>query len=190
VNDHRTGREVRRKILECIRKGTADNGYPPSIRELCEMTGLRSTSSVKSHMEKLKMEGYITSQSGKPRAVSLTEKGQNCFGPKTEAWHNTGIPMAGSVFNGTLKMNGSRNAVFPGSFLRKDQSACAIEVSDDSLEDIGIKKGSVLLIQKQEKVREGDIVIVEDTEQDRIVRYQNGETRPVTGKAVGAFRRL
>lgn len=51
------------------------NGYAPSIREICAGTGLRSTSSVHSHLEMLKMMGQIEMEENTSRSIRLTGYG-------------------------------------------------------------------------------------------------------------------
>lgn len=46
-------------------------GYAPSIRELCEMCGLSSTSSVYFHLKKLEEKGYIKRREVSPRAITI-----------------------------------------------------------------------------------------------------------------------
>ena len=46
-------------------------GYAPSIRELCEMCGLSSTSSVYLHLKKLEEKGYIRRREESPRAIKI-----------------------------------------------------------------------------------------------------------------------
>ena len=47
------GENTRQKILQAIIQYFEEHGYAPSIRELCEMTGLKSTSSVHAHVIKM-----------------------------------------------------------------------------------------------------------------------------------------
>lgn len=60
-------------ILEFIKSHIEEQGYPPSVRELCEMVGLRSTATVHSHLNKLQKLGYIKKDPTKPRTISVME---------------------------------------------------------------------------------------------------------------------
>lgn len=46
-------------VLNAIKTFTAERGYSPSVRELCEICGLRSTSSVHAHLKSLERKGYL-----------------------------------------------------------------------------------------------------------------------------------
>lgn len=53
--------EKQREILEIIKTFIKENGYSPTIREICKIANIKSTASVHGHIKKLKAEGYITS---------------------------------------------------------------------------------------------------------------------------------
>ena len=59
------------QVLEVVRAGVARRGYPPSIREIGDAVGLRSTSSVAYHLKALQEKGYLHRDRGRPRTVEL-----------------------------------------------------------------------------------------------------------------------
>lgn len=59
------------EVLSCIRTYTEKKGFPPTVRELCVMTGLKSTSSVHHYLVQLKEEGLIESTESKPRTLTI-----------------------------------------------------------------------------------------------------------------------
>lgn len=65
-----TGKE---KVLKAIVDYIAEHQYPPSVRELCDMTGLKSTSSINRYITKLLEEGKLETDSGigAPRALRV-----------------------------------------------------------------------------------------------------------------------
>ena len=63
-------------ILEFLRAFTAENGYAPSVREICAAVGLRSTASVHYHLAELKRQGQIDIDENKNRAITLSEAHQ------------------------------------------------------------------------------------------------------------------
>ena len=67
----RKGTEVRKKMLDCIISYIEEKGYAPSVRELGEMVGLKSTSSIHAHLLKMNEEGVIVSEIDKPRAIKV-----------------------------------------------------------------------------------------------------------------------
>lgn len=64
-------------ILEFIKEQQVDKGYPPSVREICTAVGLKSTSTVHSHLNKLEKLGYIKRDPSKPRAIEILDNNTN-----------------------------------------------------------------------------------------------------------------
>jgi len=58
-------------ILNYIQKVIDERGYPPSVREIGEAVGLKSSSTVHSHLVNLEKRGYIRRDQTKPRAIEI-----------------------------------------------------------------------------------------------------------------------
>lgn len=67
------GIKTREDIMDAIVGYIELHHYPPTVREIGEMVGLKSTSSVQSHLERLIDEGKIESDAGfnSPRAIRV-----------------------------------------------------------------------------------------------------------------------
>ena len=63
--------KCQKKVYDAIVEHMLEKGYPPSVRELCEMTGLKSTGSVHSHISHLEQNGYIKTANGAPRTITV-----------------------------------------------------------------------------------------------------------------------
>jgi repressor LexA len=63
--------DTQNRILEYIKKQVAEKGYPPSVREIGEAVGLKSTSTVHGHLKRLESKGLIKRDAMKPRAMEL-----------------------------------------------------------------------------------------------------------------------
>ena len=61
----------KQQIVECIEEYSRQHGFPPTVRELCRMTGLSSTSSVHKYLVELKEQGVIQSLPERPRTLTL-----------------------------------------------------------------------------------------------------------------------
>lgn len=48
-----------------------ENGYSPTVRELCEMVGVSSTSTIVSHLKSLEQSGFIRRKECSPRAIEV-----------------------------------------------------------------------------------------------------------------------
>ena len=63
--------ERQEEVLQFVRDAVRRHGYPPSIREIGEAVGLRSTSSVSHQLRMLQKKGYLQRHSGRPRTTEL-----------------------------------------------------------------------------------------------------------------------
>lgn len=60
-------------ILNCIKEFINENGYSPSIREICEIASLSSPATVYTHLIQLRKKGYINYVDGKMRTIRILE---------------------------------------------------------------------------------------------------------------------
>lgn len=65
------GNKTKEKVYNFILQYTREYGYAPSVREIAEGLGLKSTSSVHSHLKKLQEEGKIEMRRNSPRAIKV-----------------------------------------------------------------------------------------------------------------------
>ena len=66
-------RDKQNEIYEFLKTYTDNKGYPPSVREICEAVGLKSTSSVHGHLKRLESKGLIKRDPTKPRALEIKD---------------------------------------------------------------------------------------------------------------------
>lgn len=67
------GEKIRKDILEYIKQYIRQHSYPPSRREIGDGVGLRSTSSVQSHIDRMLADGILETdvEAGSPRALRV-----------------------------------------------------------------------------------------------------------------------
>ncbi len=65
-----------KKLLDKIKLYIANNGYSPTIRELCEEMNLSSTATVQVHLNNLESKGYIKKENSKNRTLELLVENQ------------------------------------------------------------------------------------------------------------------
>ena len=63
--------ERQRNILEYIKSYTAENLYPPTIREIATAVGLKSPSTVHGHLDRMRENGYINFVNSSPRTLTV-----------------------------------------------------------------------------------------------------------------------
>jgi repressor LexA len=65
--------EKQEEILDIVKWFIKDFGYSPSIREICELSGRKSTATVKTHLDTLLNKGYILYNPKKSRTIRVVE---------------------------------------------------------------------------------------------------------------------
>jgi SOS-response transcriptional repressor LexA len=69
-----SSRDKRQRILLAISVFLREHGYSPSLREICDMAEISSTSVAVWHLERLQDAGLVQYEAGKPRTIRLTHK--------------------------------------------------------------------------------------------------------------------
>src|SRR3981081_3665019 len=69
--------ERQEKILAFIKQSIQDQGSPPTIREIGEHFGIRSTNGVNDHLKALERKGYLLRGELKSRALSVLDGGKS-----------------------------------------------------------------------------------------------------------------
>ncbi len=146
-----TGKLIYDFITEFVRT----EGYAPSVREICDATGIRSTSTVHSHLQRLRDSGRLEVASGRRRAISLGAGA----GPAARTFE---VPLLGAVAAGVpilAEQNVERYVEFPVSFVPQDAETFLLTVKGDSMRDAGILSGDLVLVRRQSQASPGEIVV-------------------------------
>lgn len=170
-----------RKVLEVIRDAIESKGYPPSIREICEGTGLASSSSVAHQLKMLEQKGFLHRDPKRPRAMELrlpdslqkngrgrakTSREQAPAAPVDETGINDHFPSAVNVpVVGRIAAGGPILAeelvedVFPlPKQLVGEGTLFLLEVRGDSMVDAAICNGDWVVVRQQPSANNGEIV--------------------------------
>lgn len=194
-----------REILEYMKSEILNKGYPPAVREICEAVGLKSTSSVHSHLETLEKNGYIRRDPTKPRAIEIVDDTFNLTRREV-----VNVPIIGKVAAGQpiLAVENIDNYFpIPMEYIPNAETFM-LDVKGESMINVGIYDGDRILVQRQSIARNGEIVValVEDSatvktfyKEDGYYRLQpeNDHMDPIIvpeveilGKVFGVFRFL
>ena len=154
-NKRRHG-ETQGLILDFIREQISENGFPPSVREICEAVGLKSTSTVHGHLKRLEKQGILKRDSMKPRAMAVIK---NSLTDNKELVRM--IPLLGPVAAGIpILAEESISEMLPiPEFMLKDGQHFALLVRGDSMIQAGILNGDYLIVRQQNNALNGDIVV-------------------------------
>ena len=163
------------KILAYIQKATLQKGYPPSVREICDATGLKSTSTVHGHLIRLEKKGLLYRDSMKPRAISVPSDHQMY---RTEMIN---VPIVGRVSAGSPILateNIEDYIALPQSMLGEGEHY-VLGVRGESMIEAGIMDGDYVVVRKQPTAYNGDIVVamVEDDATVKRFYRENGHFR-------------
>lgn len=192
------------EILDYIKSQIMTKGYPPSVRDICEAVHLKSTSSVHSHLETLEKNGYIRRDPTKPRAIEILDDAFNSCRCDVIS-----IPIVGRVAAGEPLLaveNVESYFPLPTSDL-PNQELFMLSVRGDSMVNMGILNGDLIVVQKQNTASDGDVVVamLEDSVTVKRFYKENGHYRlqpendmmdpiiadhvEVLGKVVSLYRR-
>ncbi|MDI6799234.1 MAG: transcriptional repressor LexA [Actinomycetota bacterium] len=150
--------ERQNQILNYILNEVAAKGFPPSVREICEATGLSSTSTVHSHLKSLEKMGFIRRDATKPRTIEVLDQTRHdALGQVGPA---RALPLVGRVAAGLpifAEENIEEMMVLPKNFASDD--SFIIEVKGESMIEAAILDGDYLVVRKQRDADDGDIVV-------------------------------
>ncbi|MGC8462848.1 MAG: transcriptional repressor LexA [Acidimicrobiales bacterium] len=149
----------RRQILDCISASLRERGYPPSVREIGEVVGLTSSSTVHAHLAVLQREGYLRRDPTKPRAIEVRyDPTSKVVAEQRPVRH---VPLVGDVAAGTgvlAQENIAELVPLPEDFTGSG-SLFMVQVRGDSMVDDGILDGDFVVVRQQADADDGDTVI-------------------------------
>lgn len=195
--------DKQKQILEYIKHEILNKGYPPTVRDICEAVGLKSTSSVHSHLEALEKNGYIRKDPTKPRAIEIIDENFNLTRREM-----VNVPMVGQVAAGQpilAEENISSYFPVPSEYMPNNQSFM-LKVKGESMINAGIFDGDSILVEQQNTARNGDIVValIDDSATVKTFYKEDGHIRlqpendtmdpiivpncEILGKVFGVFR--
>lgn len=199
-----------RQILEFIAAQVERRGYPPSVREIGQAVGLRSSSTVHGHLARLERHGYIRRDPTKPRAIEILRRLTPPYRPGPRDAGAVPAPIVGKVTAG-LPILAVENVegTFPvPAEIARGHDTFLLRVRGDSMTGAGIQDGDLVIVRRQEHADDGDIVVALLGDEATVKRlFREGgrfrlqaenpayppiyaEEVAILGKVVGLFRRM
>ncbi len=134
----------------------SDNGFPPSVREICAKLNIKSTATAYSYIEKLKARGLLDKSPLKKRAITVSNRKSDY----------KSIPLVGTVRAGSpifAVENLEGYYPIPEEF-NTGGTEFALRVQGDSMINAGIYENDIIIVKQQNDANNGDIVValVED----------------------------
>jgi repressor LexA len=204
------GKELTKRqqeIYDFIRKYSAKYGYPPTVRDIGKAVGLASSSTVHAHLANLEKVGVLRRDPSKPRALELFDRATDAM--KSVVKPN-GLPLVGQVAAGVpilAEENIEEYVPVPG-LAGGDEGEFMLNVKGDSMKNVGIMDGDVVVVRRQETASDGEIIVAlvgEDStvkrffkEEDHVRLQPENETMEpirtrevrIIGRVVGVMRKV
>ena len=201
-----TGRQ--QEIWDFLVDYVDHHGYPPTVREIGEAVGLASPSTVHAHLANLERAGLLKRDPTKPRALELVGRERS----EAPAATVVRLPLVGQIAAGgplLADQNVEDHLAVPET-LRGD---FLLRVKGDSMINAGILDGDIVVVQRSQDARNGEIVVAlagddESADEATVKRFfrENGRVRlqpendalepiyaahvQILGRVTGVFREL
>jgi repressor LexA len=194
------------EIFDFIKRYSAKYGYPPTVRDIGKAVGLASSSTVHAHLSNLERIGLLRRDPSKPRAIEMLDRAatgvRNLVKP--------GLPLVGQVAAGqpVLAEENIEDYVQTPSYAGGDDGSYLLRVRGDSMQNVGILDGDLVVVRPQDIADDGDIVVGLVGEEATVKRFfqeddhvrlqpENDTMEPirsrdvrVLGKVVGLMRSM
>ncbi len=162
-----------KEILEYLGSHTRDFGYPPTVREICRATGLKSPRSVSQHLQALERKGYIHRGRDKSRAIRFLHR-PDSLGPAAQEGVLS-LSLRGRVAAGSALAAAGEDAAGnylldralfdnPDNFLMRVEGGC--------MADAHILEGDLIVVAPDPGVQSGDVVVARVDGEVSVKRYE------------------
>ena len=150
------------EILNYVQKKWNTENYSPSVREIAEAVNLKSTSSVQHHLNNLVKKGLIEKKANLSRSLS-SNKNKTTFKP---------VPVVGFISAGIpLLAEESKIGEIPVPAEKYSQDLFALKINGESMIEAGIYDGDIVVIDKNQEPKNGDIGAFMVHETEATVKY-------------------
>ena len=197
-----------KEVLEFIKKFHAENKYPPSIRQICSAINLSSPATVHVHINHLADKGFIKRSKEGNRALELLVP--NEFEEKNE--EVVSVPLLGKITAGSpIEGIEMPNEFFslPAYLIPQRKEVFTLRVEGESMINIGIHSDDIVIIERSNQARNGDVVAAMNDENEVTLKTfykekdhfrlqpENDTMAPIIldnvtilGKAIGLYRKF
>lgn len=150
-----------------------DEGFAPTVREICDATGFKSTSTVHNHLNNLERLGLITRRPDCARGIFIN----NIDGTPG----SVAVPIIGTVTAGMpiLAFEENLGYVTVDESVKRGREIFALRVKGDSMINAGIYEGDAVVFVRQSSAENGEIVVALIEDEATVKRFfkENGHIR-------------
>ena len=146
------------EILNFIKSYIVKYGYPPTVREIGASLGVSSPATIHAHLENLEEKGVIRRKETKNRAIELLV--DNEFAKKEE--EVVEVPLLGKITAGSpieAIQNPGEYFSLPAYLIPKNKEVFTLKVNGESMINAGILDGDIVIVERQNTARNGQIVV-------------------------------
>ena len=157
------------EIFDFIKRYSAKYGYPPTVRDIGKAVGLASSSTVHAHLSNLERIGLLRRDPSKPRAIELLDRAaagvRNLVRP--------GLPLVGHVAAGQpiLAEENIEDYIQTPAVAGGDDGDYLLRVRGDSMKNIGMLDGDIVVVKPQDVADDGDVVVALMGEEATVKRF-------------------
>ena len=174
--------KMQQKIYDYIAQTLAQQGYPPSVREIGDAVGLKSPSTVHFHLKHMEEMGVINKSGRKGRAITLAQPAENLpAAPEVpqEVEPPAGrVPIVGTVAAGTpILAQECIEDYLTFDTGGRDGEYFALRVRGESMLNAGILPGDLVVVHQQQEAHNGEIIValIEDEATVKRLRRKDGQ---------------
>ena len=188
---------AQKKVLSSITAWMKENNRPPTLRELCAKTGLKSTWTIRYHLKKLEEAGLLSLKENLSRGITLLRQSTG------------GIPLVGKISAGKPieAIENIEDTIDMSYLFSNVDNIFALKIKGDSMINAGIFDGDIVFVKKQATAINGDIVAAIINDEATVKRFvktsagvkltaENPKYEPIisknikiAGKVVGIIRK-
>ena len=157
------------EIFDFIKRYSAKYGYPPTVRDIGKAVGLASSSTVHAHLANLERIGLLRRDPSKPRAIEMLDRA--AAGVRNLV--RSGLPLVGHVAAGQpilAEENIEEYIQTPGA-AGGEEGAYLLRVRGDSMKNIGMLEGDLVVVKPQDEADDGDVVVALVGEEATVKRF-------------------
>ena len=150
--------DKQKNILQVIKQLIAKNGYPPTVREIGQKAKLSSPATIHFHLTKLEEKGYIKKGDNKNRTIEILVPNED-LEDKNDV---VNVPLLGKVTAGTpieAIETPDEYIALPASLLKNKKEVFTLKVSGESMINVGIYDGDILIVERKNTAINGETVV-------------------------------
>jgi len=196
------------EILTYIKKYIVSHGYPPTVREIGKDLGVSSPATIHTHLSNLESKGFIKKEETKNRAIELLV--DNEFSVKQD--NSIEVPLLGKITAGSpIEAIEKPDEFFslPAYLIPRNKEVFTLLVSGESMINAGILDGDIVIVERTNTARNGEIVVAMTDENEVTLKTfykesnyfrlqpENDTMEPIIldnvsilGKAIGLYRKI